>query len=286
MTTFGRPQYAGDIQSSRLDDLSGIQASFYRDDLLWAESNRGHAKLFALSTSGEHLGSIDVNGTRNTDWEDITSFQRDGESYLLIADTGGNRTKHPRDYHDIVCVKEPVADADGQFPDEVDAEWTIRFTYEDVDERRPDCESIVADGERILLLLKEERRGGSRLFELPIPNASVEDQVAARVGKVTGIVETAEQLRHSKTKPTGMDIRSDGKLAIVLTSAHAYAFSRQSNEPWRNALTKEPQTVQLPFMLQPECICFSRSGNSFFVSSERQDRGRHAPLFEVPLLTQ
>ena len=63
-----------------------------RSDFLWTHNDSGdRPRLYALDLTGKHLGTCDVEGAGAVDWEDMASFQRDGTSYLLIADVGDNQ---------------------------------------------------------------------------------------------------------------------------------------------------------------------------------------------------
>jgi hypothetical protein len=50
-------------------------------------------------------------------------------------------------------------------------------------------------------------------------------------------------------------------------------------EDWSKAFTRTPQTLSFTALLQQEAICFTRDGQSVYVSSE----GQSAPLLYINL---
>ena len=76
-----------------------------------------------------------------------------------------------------------------------------------------------------------------------------------------------------------MDIRSDNRLAVVLTYKDAYLFLRQDDEAWADALARPPLAVPLPRLKQKESACLTADGMRLYVSTEK----RPAPLLAVEL---
>lgn len=279
----GDARWLGSIEARGLDELSGLEPSFHQDDLFWAHNDHS-SNLYALDSSGKHIARVDVTDTRNEDWEDMTSFQINGESYLLLADTGGNKGDS---VYDLVCVKEPVRDpATGRFPKRIEPEWTVHFEYEQ-QAGRVDCEAVAVDARAglILLLTKpEDDDDPTTLYSLPLPTASG-DATATRLGTIDSIVVATAGDTYRRSKPTSLDIRDDGEVAVVLTYRRAYAFVRESGEAWLEAFRRRPTSIELPRMLQPEALCFDRSSESLIVTSERRGSKDHAPVYLVPMAT-
>ncbi|MEM9058498.1 MAG: hypothetical protein AAGD86_13540, partial [Pseudomonadota bacterium] len=111
---FGAAELIGKIEKKSLNEASGMAASRTDDGVLWLINDSGHKpKLFAMAPDGTHLGTVDVDGANNRDWEDLASFSLDGRHWLLIADTGDNKSRHP--VSALVVVPEPRPEADGRY---------------------------------------------------------------------------------------------------------------------------------------------------------------------------
>ncbi len=280
---------AGSIASRELSETSGLATSRRRDDLLWAINDSGAApRLHAVGADGADLGFTTIEGVSAVDWEDLASFDLDGRSYLLIADTGDNLSWHKRS--ELLVVEEPKLEGDALASGSVSKPaWRIAFRFEDGPR---DCEAVAVDGERILLIDKRSEPPG--LYELPLrPNTepaaaeaaeSAADLVARRIGSVPGIppptrsdVKAARWLGRYFAMPTAFDLSPDGRLAVVLTYREAYLYERSADENWPETFARPPQRIALPAMAQAEAIAFARDGRTIFVTSE----GLGAPLFQL-----
>jgi hypothetical protein len=79
--------------------------------------------------------------------------------------------------------------------------------------------------------------------------------------------------------PTAMDISPHGDTAVVLAYNQIYLFVRRTDEDWSKAFARTPQTLSFTALLQQEAICFTKDGQSVYVSSE----GQSAPLLYINL---
>jgi len=85
------PVPVGRIVHAAATETSGLAASHRASDLLWIHNDSaGQPVLYAIGTDGRLRGSVRIAGVKNIDWEDIASFELDGQAWLLIADTGDN----------------------------------------------------------------------------------------------------------------------------------------------------------------------------------------------------
>ena len=99
-------QWAGAIESKRLNESSGLAASQRLEDVLWSMNDSGgNAELFALSASGKHLGSWMLDMPKPSDWEAMTSFVWEQKPYLLVEDIGDNFAA--RDQVSYTIISEP-----------------------------------------------------------------------------------------------------------------------------------------------------------------------------------
>lgn len=283
---------AGSIASPKLTETSGLAISQRRDDLLWAINDSGGGpRLHALGVDGADRGFVTIEGVNAVDWEDLASFELDGRSYLLIADTGDNLSWRKQSM--LLVVAEPELAGDALAPGSVaEPAWRIPFHFEDGPH---DCEAVAVDRERARVLLIAKRAEPPGLYELPLrpqavpqpASANATGLTARRIGDVPGIppptrsdVAAARWLGRYFAMPTAFDISADGRLAVILTYREAYLYRRAAGDDWAKALGRQPLRIDLPAMAQAEGIAFGRDGHTLFVTSE----GVGAPLYRLRAL--
>jgi len=77
--------------SPLLDEASGLVASRGNSNVLWAHNDSaGGTELFAMTGTGDHLGTYDLAPATNIDWEDIAigPGPTAGVDYLYVGDLG------------------------------------------------------------------------------------------------------------------------------------------------------------------------------------------------------
>jgi hypothetical protein len=251
-------------------------------DLIWVVNDSGHpAVLYAVRTDGHDQGQVAVTGAVNIDWEDLAGFERAGRPYILIADVGDNRAV--RDTVRIYIVAEPARRTTGGFPARMTVAWQFDFRYEDGPR---DCEGVGVDTREGRILLVTKRTTPPQIYALPLQPAVDGVQTARRIGTVPRIpppttrdLITNPRFGALQSQPTALDIRSDNRLAVVLTYKDAYLFPRQAGEAWGTALGRQPLVVTLPRLKQKETGCLTPDGRRLYVSSEQ----RPTPLLAVDL---
>jgi hypothetical protein len=142
-----------------LPENSGLAGS--ADGDLWTHQDAGFTnRVFKINEQGELLETIEVPGTSNVDWEDLT---RDNNGYLYIGDFGNNENKRGN----LRIFKVP------------EQEWapvdTIRFAYADQKAFPPPKEKLNYDAEaffwfdsQLFLFSKNRRRKAPvRVYALP-----------------------------------------------------------------------------------------------------------------------
>jgi hypothetical protein len=288
---FGPPAYRGNLESPALTEASGLAASRLQDDLMWTVNDSGHDPvLYAIGSDGRDRGSLRIEGAKNNDWEDIASFrfQAEGDdqerAYLLIADIGDNTSRRKK--LTLYAIEEPPVPG-ARLPEAFDVPVWLRQKFRFEDGPR-DAEAVAIDLEDERILIVSKRKVPAEVYELSLRDVfsgSEKVLVATRVALLSAIpqptpadVEEDSKYGRHRSQPTAFDIAADGRSAVVLTYKHAYHYPRAEGESWEKALARDPQLIAVPPMLQTEAGAFDRSGESFFVTSER----RPAPLFEIP----
>ena len=281
---FGPARKVGFFQDKRLTECSGLDASPINPDLFWAVNDGGNGPyLYALGGDGRSRGRVRVAGARNRDWEGLATFVHEGRSMILIADFGDNRERH--DTHILYGIEEPPLIGE-EYPESatVKPAWRTLFSYPDGNH---DAEAIAVDsaGESVLILTK--RDAPPLLFEVDLksipPDAPVTARKIAEVDRIPppSLTDLAQKYGLVYSHPTGMDLSSDGRRAVVLTYKHAYLFSRGREETWATAFSGKPIQVPLPHprdhvdFRQREAICFTLDGNALMVTSEGKNAGMY-----------
>ncbi len=262
----GEPQRVGKMANPRLKEVSGLAASNLYPSLLWAVNDGGDDPLlYAVGTDGADLGTFRVEGAKNHDWEALSSFRLQNNTYLLIADVGDNWEQ--RRTATLYVVKEPAITATGLDSDTaVPIAWQIHFTYEDGPR---DCEAASVDPVKQSVLLLTKRGLSPLLYEVPLQPAGPDAPAVAR--RLTTVPHF--------TWPTDMDLSPDGLAAVVLNYNHAYLFRRRPKGDWPQAFQKKPRRLRFETLVQQEAIAFGYYGKSVWVTSER----RPAPLVRIDL---
>jgi hypothetical protein len=266
------PLAAGSLQAPPRQESSGLAISRRSPDILWTHDDSGGAPvLYAVDTSGKKRGSLRVRGVKNEDWEDLASFQRDGKSWLLIADTGDNDAE--RDTVRLHVVEEPaVAELNPAKEIEAAPAYSLHLRYEDGPR---DCESVAVDAIEGVVYLLTKRDNPARLYRVPL-GATAEKQIVAKflgtVPKLAGSSPIDSLFKHVAGKraawPTSFDLSNDGRTAVILTYAGPVVFVREGKASWPETFKHDPVRLLFHGLPQAEGACFSSDGHSIYVVSE------------------
>src|SRR5688500_2031820 len=73
------------LANEDITESSGIAISQRLTDTFWTHNDSGDSpRLFAFDSKGKDLGACELRDAEALDWEDITSFKRDGKGWLLV----------------------------------------------------------------------------------------------------------------------------------------------------------------------------------------------------------
>lgn len=271
----------GKIESSLLNEASGITRSGYSNDIFWLINDGGDEPfIYALNKQGRDLGRYYIKGIDNRDWEDISSFKLDNQNYLIIADTGDNDSKHKHSF--LYIIKEPkITNNNSNRLTRLKLSWRIRFQYQNGPR---DCESIAVDTKSNRILLLSKRTVPAVMYELPLkPNKKRRLLKATPIAKLNSIPQpgiffiiTNPIFGRYASQPTAMDISLDGMELAVLTYKFGYIYHRSDKQSWEQALMSSPEVFDLPQLAQAEALSFD-SNNDILITSEKS----HAPLYLI-----
>jgi hypothetical protein len=271
---------SGQLESDEIVEASGLARSQRNPELLWSMNDGGSKpRLYAFDGSGFHRGRIRLDGVKNRDWEDLSSFAVDGTPYLLVADTGDNN--HKRKKVTLHVVLEPdLADDDKV---KLEPAWSIDFRYPDGPR---DIEAVVADPANGRALLLTKREWPPVLYEVPLFPTSDHTTMAKRLGPIVSLSEPTRQDREQAVftkdwhwQPTGMDLSSDGRLAVILTYRAVYLYRVEPGRSLYESLSGRAYAFGLGNFRNAESVAFSADSDSIFVTLE----GRHAPLLRIDI---
>lgn len=270
------PKSAGHITHAAASETSGIAASRRAKDLLWIHNDSsGQPVLYAIGTDGSLRGTVRVTGIKNIDWEDIASFELDGQAWLLIADTGDNSSSRKNCALYVIAEPDLTGIAPGQ---ELTAtvSWKIPVVYPD---GARDCEAVAVDAREETVFLLTKRSTPPTLYALPLRAPISNQPVAATL--VTPLRDIPQPNSRQKVLPTptgryraqatGMDISPDRLSATVLTYGDVLRYRRRPGEPWSTVFSRPPEVLASHGLPQAEAACFSADSTSLFVTGERKN---------------
>lgn len=268
------PKVVGRIESSEINESSGIAASKCQPDVLWTHNDSGDdAFIFAINAKGERRGTWRVTGARNVDWEDIAAFKNaNGECFLYIGEIGNNKLK--RDEFVIYRVKEPQISAENRSASKKDPLLTenaeaIKFVYPG---ELHDAETLMVHPQTAdIYILTKQISEASVVYKL---KANYQKEKVNKLEKIAEI--TVPAIPNGLL--TGGDISPDGKRVVICDYFSAYEIvipdgAKNFDEIWK----QDPAIVELGEREIGEAVGYSADGNSIFATSEK----KNSPVIEV-----
>ena len=265
---YEKPQVVGKIESSEIEESSGIAASRCSENVFWTHNDSGdEAFIYAFNEKGKKLGTWKVSGAENVDWEDIATLKdKSGVCFLYIGDFGNN--KRTRGELTIFRVKEPQISGENKSsskknPNETEPTQKIKFTYPDI---RHDAETLLIHPETgDIYIISKRMSGAAGVYKLKA-NYSLEK---------TNTLEKLADLSIPAVPNgllTGGDISPDGKRIIVCDYFNGYEIvlpekAKNFDEIWK----QEPKIVELGKREVGEAVGYSADGKSIFATSERNN---------------
>lgn len=263
-------ELAGISTNKALDETSGIATSRLDPNRLWVMDDSGNpSNLYAITPSGDDIGTWRVEGVEKKDWEDIASFTDRGKHWLLIADTGDNGGIRKK--VQLLFIEEPPLDAKpGPLkPSKViDVEWP---------NGPRDCEAVAVDLSRREVVLITKKRQPPLVYTVPLDLDDGEKITAKLIANLPHIprpsakdIANNPKMAKLSVQVTAADISPDGLSLAVLTYRHVLLYERATAKTsWARATEQRaPQELSMPLLPQPEALGWSLNGSSLFVSGE------------------
>lgn len=264
------------IQDPLILESSGLATCRTMENAVWMHNDSGDVpRLFLVGLDGNTIGIVNVKGVEAFDWEDVCSFEMNGESWLLVGDIGDNGRK--RGVTSPACrlllLKEPTLRASESKAKatevSIDVIRTIEFQFPD---EPHDCESLAVDtAANTILLVTKSAPTKCAMYSLPLTLTS---------GKETSTAELVTPI--SATFATAMDLSSDGRRLAIINMLGGVLLTRNDpkKDSWADASINGLTTLKLPNRKQGESVCFTADGNSLLLNSE----GAMQPLWQIDLV--
>lgn len=251
----------------QLTESSGVSASARSDEVLFTHNDSGDgARLFAVDTrTGDTVGTVEVEGARADDWEDMArGLTADGRPALFLADIGDNFKRRPAVV--VYEIEEPAAVV-GTVTAKVRVRHELRYT-----DGAHDAETLLVDPRtRAMVVLTKDREGVSGVYRADAGSPTlfhIADIDFAKLVERPGAYAKAA---------TGGDISPDGRRVVVRTPFEAFEWDVAPGA-LAFAFNNPPRRIPLPAVEQGEAIAYTRDGRSLVVTSE----GRNAPVHRLP----
>lgn len=253
---FSQPKTAGVLQNSRIDEASGLVASWDYPNLLYTHNDSGgEPHLYLLDSTGKDKGVIKLKGVQNRDWEDIAigPGPEAGKSYVYVGEIGDNNGKY--ETISLLRFKEPET-LKGET--EVTPE-TIHLTYPDWPR---DAETLMVDPWNGDVFILTKRDSSNTLYTVEADKLEVGNEP----------IPLKKVRKLPITMSVAGDISKDGTQILIKNYWVVYYWTRSPGESIPEALSRPP--VLLPYKPEPqgEAIAFFPDGNGYFTLSEKRMR--------------
>lgn len=240
------PEHVGQVENPEIFELSGIAASFRLDDVIYAHNDSGDtSRIFAMTSTGAHLATFEIDDAANDDWEDIARAPCAAGECLYIADIGDNDLAATS--YSIYLVEEPATVDPGTH---TLAAERVEFSY-------PDGASI--DAEVLLVhpttgevtIVTKAQEGPASIYELGTLSASGALQ-AEKVGEL--------EPPDGSSRFTGGSVHPDGTGVLLRTNTRLWHFPMDPEQTAAAALRAEPCQLELATETQGEAVTWLRGG--------------------------
>jgi len=266
----------GHIDDAAIREASGLARSLVDPERLWVLNDGGApAMLHAIGHDGRTLGTLELVGATNRDWEDLASFEHGGRNWLLVADVGDNGGT--RSDVQLYLVPEPDVLAPSLSAVPV-ATTRVRFPG-----GPRDVESVAVDVSEMRIYVLSKRTLPPELYAVPLLFDDAADVVTAEyLGPISGLPQPSRtDIRRAPAtlnwywQPTAMDF--DGDRAVLLTYEGVYLFERHAGDSWYDAMNQQPVRIPIDGHQEAEAACIV--GDSIYVTVEAS----HPPLIRLDL---
>ncbi len=245
-----------------LNETSGIVPSPTHDGAYYLHNDSGDSsRFFATNCAGDDLGTYEMKGAANTDWEDVALGPCGDKKCLFFADVGDNL--ETRTDYAVYRADEPISLSAGTHQV---ASVVYPFVYPDGSH---DSETILIHpitGE-MAVVTKLKDAGKSGVYAFPMPLTPGQSATLVKVGEVvppTGSIRITSGDVHPK---------AEGILLRTYTSLFFYPMT--PDQTIEAALAVTPCEMPVMLELQGESVTFTAAGTGYVTASEMTGQSLH-----------
>ncbi len=259
----------GRLQNKQMDEISGIAASAFGNDIWYVHNDSGDtSRIFAITPKGDIKRVIYFKGDPKEplgvrDCEDIAVSVGPikGKSYIYMGDIGDNGAE--RKYITVYRIEEKKSWKDSIIHAEA---LPVHFKYPDGPR---DAETLMIDPVENLIYIISKRSDSVNVYTSPLNFKANDTLTLTRRCK----------LYFSGFRPfkwiTAGDISRDGQQVLVKSYEKVYYWKRSGNEPLWETMLRKPAELPYKFEKQGEAIGFTLDGKGYYTTSE----GVFSPIY-------
>jgi hypothetical protein len=252
----------GRLQNKQMDEISGIAASSFGNDIWYVHNDSGDtSRVFAITPKGDIKRVIYFKGDPKErlgvrDCEDIAVGigPVKGKSYIYMGDIGDNGAE--RKYITVYRIEEQKSWKDSIIHAEA---VPIHFKYPDGPR---DAETLMIDPIENLIYIVSKRSDSVNVYTSPLNFKANDTLTLTRKCKLY-----FEGFRPFKWITAG-DISRDGQQVLLKSYEKVYYWKRNNNEPIWKTMMKKPKELPYKFEKQGEAIGFTLDGKGYYTTSE------------------
>lgn len=268
----------GKFESEDILESSGVIASRNHRDKFWTHNDNGDdLRLFLVDVTGKLHAIVELANIKARDVEDISEYEIDGESYIVLGDIGDNAFR--RETCALLVFEEPELKLEREkvVRAKIDEIVRMEFAYEDGSRN---CEAMAVDSrnQEVWLATKESLAGrfSPRKRTPAFYRLSIADM--KKVQQEPLVAEKIEPMQDPLV--TGMDFSHDSSLAVIRTYTYARLYRRDSEQSWEEVFrTGDSELFGLPTQIQGEAICFFQDDSALLTTSEQ----KRQPIWQIQL---
>ena len=267
---YKQPIKVGTVTHAALNETSGLVVSRQNPGVLWAHNDSGDsARLFALDTKGQYLGTYKLSGAAAYDYEDMASGPgpETGVQYLYLGDIGDNLKA--RANVKVYRAKEPKVSA-SQAPVTADLSGVAKLVLSYPDGAH-DAETLLVDPQNgDLYIVVKEINGVSPVYRSAAPH---DESNPRKLTKVTTLSFGKGLLAGAKfTMTTAGDVSAGGDQILIKTYLDVFLWRRAPGTALWQALETRPCALPVASEPQGEAIAFDAKTYGYYTLSEQQNQ--------------
>ena len=244
-----------------LKEISGIENSSHKDSF-WAINDSGNTKeIFLLNLKGDIIKSINIENSKNKDWEDICT---DRNGNLYIGDFGNNKNHR----ENLIIYKINKID---NIKGSIVKAQKIHFSLEDQKNFPPskynlnyDIEAMIHYNKNIYLFTKSRAKPYNGLCKL----YRLSDQKGRYIAELISEIYTCYD--YKKCSITGASISPDNKTIALLMHNKVMLLSDFSGDDFFEGYR---ETIYLNHNSQKEAIYFKNNKTLIIADERNKSRG-------------